>query len=56
MIKNKNLQMGLLVFVITLIGLIVFTKLYPIGDIKAIDNQIENTDLKISKNLDIAIK
>jgi hypothetical protein len=45
MIKNRNIQMGLLVFLITLIGLITFSELYP-------EKQSEKTQDK----LEIAIK
>ena len=51
MIKNRNLQTGLLVFVITLIGLIAFAQLYPEDHM---DN-IEKAELNTQDNLDIAI-
>ena len=55
MIKNRNLQTGLLVFVVTLIGLIAFTQFYPQDNLDIIENQYEKTDLNKQDNLDIAI-
>ncbi len=54
MIKNKNLQTGLLVFVVTLIGLIAFAQYTPKNNLDIIENKIEKTDLTEHRNLDIA--
>ncbi len=54
MIKNKNLHTGLLVFVITLIGLIAFAQYTPKNNLDIIENKIEKTDLTEHRNLDIA--
>ena len=55
MIKNRNLQTGLLVFVVTLIGLIAFAQFYPQDNLDIIENQFEKADLNKQDNLDIAI-
>ena len=39
MIKNRNIQMGLLVFLITLIGLIAFAELYPKDNLERVEKQ-----------------
>ena len=49
MIKNKNIQMGVLVFLITLVGLITLVKLYP-------EEKSETTDVIAQEKLEIAIK
>ena len=49
MIKNKNIQMGLLVFFITLIGLITLAEFYP-------QDQSESTDVNVQEKLEIAAK
>jgi hypothetical protein len=54
MIKNKNLQVGLLVFVVTLIGLIAFAQLYPEDKLDIIENQHVKANLNKQDNLDIA--
>ena len=55
MIKNKNVQAGLIVFVVTLIGLITFTQLHPKDNLDIIENQHEKSDVNKQDNLDIAI-
>ena len=54
MIKNKNLQTGLLVFVVTLIGLIAFAQYTPKNSLDIIENKIEKTNLKEYDSLNIA--
>ncbi len=49
MIKNKNIQMGLLVFFITLIGLITLAEFYP-------QDQSETIDVYAQEKLEIAAK
>ena len=49
MIKNRNIQMGLLVFLITLIGLIALVELYP-------EEQSETADVIAQEKLEIAVK
>ncbi|MCH7523455.1 MAG: hypothetical protein IIC74_00240 [Bacteroidetes bacterium] len=49
MIKNKNIQMGLLVFFITLIGLLTLAKFYP-------EDQSVTTDVNAQEKLEIASK
>ena len=56
MIKNKNLQMGLLVFFITLIGLIALAQFYPNDNLNALENQSETIDKDTQEKLDIAVK
>ena len=55
MIKNKNVQAGLIVFVVTLIGLITFAQLHPKDNLDIIENQHEKSDVNKQDNLDIAI-
>ena len=55
MIKNRNLQTGLLVFIVTLIGLIAFAQLYQEDNMDIIENQFEKADLNKQDDLDIAI-
>jgi hypothetical protein len=52
MIKNRNLQTGLLVFIATLIALIAFAQLPPTQEMEL--NTIEKTDLAEREQLDIA--
>lgn len=54
MIKNRNLKMGLIVLVITLIGLIAFAKLHPEEGIDIINNHYEKAENNTQDNLDIA--
>ena len=56
MIKNKNLQTGLLVFLITLIGLITLAKFHPEDDLNTLENQSEITDNYAKEKLEIAEK
>jgi len=56
MIKNRNIQMGLLVFLITLIGLITFAEFYPEDNSNALEKQSEKTNFNERDNLEIAIK
>jgi hypothetical protein len=56
MIKNKNLKMGLLVFFITLIGLIAFTELYPKDNLERAKKQSVTTDVNAKEKLEIASK
>ncbi len=49
MIKNKDIQIGLLVFFITLIGLLTLTKFYP-------EDQSVTTDVNTQEKLEIAFK
>ncbi|MCF6294613.1 MAG: hypothetical protein L3J25_02850 [Flavobacteriaceae bacterium] len=55
MIKNRNIQMGLLVFLITLIGLIAFAELYPENNLERIEKQSVKTDINKQDKLEIAI-
>ena len=55
MIKRRNFLMGLLVFIITLIGLIVFAELYQEEDSIGLENN-SITAKDTQQNLDIAIK
>ena len=48
MIKNKNLKIGLLVFIITLIGLITLVELYPEDKLDVVGSKSVNTE--ITKN------
>ena len=54
MIKNKNLQMGLLVFFITLIVLITLV-VYPEEDSNALENQPETIDKDTQEKLETAV-
>ena len=45
MIKNKNLKIGLLVFIITLIGLITLAELYPENKLDVVEIKSGNTDI-----------
>ncbi|MCK5402061.1 MAG: hypothetical protein KAJ28_10550 [Flavobacteriaceae bacterium] len=56
MIKNKNFQMGLLVFLITLIGLITFAELYPKNNLETIERESAKTDFNEQDNLDFGIR
>jgi len=56
MIKNKNLQMGLLVFVLTLIGLIVFAEFYSENNLDDTDKQSVTTEGNVNEKLEIAVK
>jgi len=49
MIKNKDIQIGLLVFFITLIGLISLAEFYP-------QDQSETIDVYAQEKLEIAAK
>lgn len=54
MIRNKNLQTGLLVFVLTLTALIAFAQYTPKNNLDIIENKIEQTDQTKYRHLDIA--
>lgn len=56
MIKNKNLQMGLLVFFITLIALIILVEFYTEDDLNALENQPETIESNAKEKLEIAVK
>lgn len=49
MIKNRNIQMGLLVFFITLIGLLTFAEFYP-------EEQSVRTEINAQEKLEVASK
>lgn len=49
MIKNKNIQIGLLVFFITLIGLLTLAKFYP-------EDQSVTTGINVQEKLEIVSK
>lgn len=56
MLKNKNLQTGLLVFVVTLIGLIAFAQFQPKDNLQNIEGKIDQADLKPVQDSDIVLR
>ena len=54
MIKNKNLKVGLLVFFLTLIGLITFAELYPENNLDEVGEKSVTTDKTTNQQLEIA--
>ena len=54
MIKNKSLKVGLLVFILTLIGLIALAEFYPDNNLDEVGNKSETTNTTTNQQLEIA--